>query len=198
MTPSLRVLVGALACALLVAGCVRPRPSTAPPPPAPLEVPVVPPRVLAPVAVEPEEPAVAEEPAPTTPRRPTRPRPRPDATTARPDPQAHDAPKPDAPPVDAAPPPAETKPAEAKSVLQTPQTADDADAERRIRDVLGRAQRELAKVDTRSLGADARTQYETARRFVDQAGDALAARNYMFARYLAEKAEALARGLTGR
>jgi hypothetical protein len=87
---------------------------------------------------------------------------------------------------------------EPTSVLQTPQTADDGEAARRIREVLTRARRDLARVNARALGSDARAQYETARRFVDQAEDALTVKNYMFARYLADKAEALARGLQGR
>jgi hypothetical protein len=187
-----------LATLVLAGGCARRPPRAAPPPPAPLEVPVVPPRVLAPVAVEPEEPQVADEPAATAPRRTTRPRPRPE-TSPRSEqaPAQHDPSKLEGPPE---PPssPSEPKPAEPKTVLQTPQTAGDADAERRVREVLGRARRELGQVNAGTLGSDARTQYETARRFIDQAEDALKARNYMFARYLADKADALARGLTGR
>jgi len=189
------VVLGMLA---LAGGCSRRPPRIAPPPPAPLEVPVVPPRVLAPVAVEPEEPQVADEPAATAPRRTTRPRPRPE-TSPRPEqpPVQHDPSKVEGPPEPPSPA-AEPKPAEPKTVLQTPQTAGDADAERRVREVLGRARRELGQVNAATLGSDARTQYETARRFIDQAEDALKARNYMFARYLADKADALARGLTGR
>lgn len=200
MTGVTRAIVAVLFGTLTLAGggCARRPPRTAPPPPAPLEVPVVPPRVLAPVAVdEPEEPQVADEPTTTTPRRTTRPRPRPE-TSPRPEQPSHDPTKLEGPPEPPPSPPAEQKPPEPKTVLQTPQTASDADADRRVREVLGRARRELGQVNAATLGSDARTQFETARRFIDQAEDALKARNYMFARYLADKAEALARGLTGR
>ena len=63
---------------------------------------------------------------------------------------------------------------------------------------IGRASVALAKVTLATMSGDARMQYETARRFVDQAEGALTARNYMFAAYLADKAEALAKGLIGR
>jgi hypothetical protein len=83
-------------------------------------------------------------------------------------------------------------------VLRTPQTANDGQAERRIRDALGRAGKALEGIRRASLSNDARVQYDTARRFIDQATGALNARNYMFAAYLADKAETLARGLSGR
>jgi hypothetical protein len=72
------------------------------------------------------------------------------------------------------------------------------ESERRIRDVLAKAARGLEAVNRALLTADARSQFDTARRFIGQATDALAARNYMFAAYLADKAETLARGLAGR
>ena len=159
----------------------------------------MPPRVLAPVTVEPDEPVTTgTEPPEPAPRKPARPRPRPDGA-ARPEEPASAEPgaKTDAP----AEAPTSEKPAaapEPNRVLQTPQTADDGEAARRIRDALTRARRDLAKVNAPTLGSDARTQYETARRFIDQAEDALTVKNYMFAQYLADKAEALARGLQGR
>jgi hypothetical protein len=101
-----------------------------------------------------------------------------------------------------APAPAEpveaARPAEPAPVLRTPDTADDSEAARRVRDALGRANSQLARVNAGALGKDARAQYDTARRFIDQAEGALRARNYMFASYLADKAETLARGLVGR
>jgi hypothetical protein len=179
--------------ALIFTGCATRTVPVAPPPPA-LAVPVVPPRVLAPLP-EPEAPpaAVPEAEAPATPQRPPRnpARPKPDA--------ARDPGKPETPAeTGEATPPAETKPADAGSPLRTPQTANDQQAERRIRDALGRAAKTLSQVNVQNLGADARQQYESARRFVDQADGALKAGNYMFASYLADKAEALARGLVGR
>ena len=91
------------------------------------------------------------------------------------------------------------KPAEQpQPVLRTPQTADEPEAARRVRAALKRANDQLALVNVSALGTDARAQYDTARRFVDQAEGAMRARNYVFAAYLADKAETLARGLGGR
>jgi hypothetical protein len=180
------------------AGCTtKPAPVVEPPPPV-LVMPVTPPRVLAPLpeatadasaAVEPEEKT-------PTPARPARPRPRNDAArdAGKPDARGEGAANPDAPPAEAAAP---AKPAE-PVMLRTPQTANDAEAERKIREVLARATRSLSQVNERGLGSDARIQFHSARRFIDQAGGALEAGNYMFASYLAEKADALARGLVGR
>jgi hypothetical protein len=67
-----------------------------------------------------------------------------------------------------------------------------------VRDVLGRASSTLQRIDRSRLSADARAQFETAQRFIDQSKDALEARNFMFAAYLADKAATLATGLSGR
>jgi hypothetical protein len=53
-------------------------------------------------------------------------------------------------------------------------------------------------VDYNRLNADARTQYDQAKRFASQADEALKARNLVFASYLADKAAALAAQLAGR
>jgi hypothetical protein len=144
------------------------------------------------VAVEPEPPA-QEVPRPSRPRTPRTPAP---ATDTRPDPPKPEPPATETPAVPAAEP---SRPADSpSSALRTPQTANDAEAERRVRDVLGRASRGLEAVNRAQLSSDARAQFDTARRFIDQATDALKARNYMFAGYLADKAETLARGLAGR
>jgi hypothetical protein len=184
------VLAGG-AAALAVSGCARPKPVAVTPPPA-LEVPVVPPRVVAALPEEqpPEETAPAQPEKPRTPR-PARPRPRPVSPPAEAAP-----PKPDAgqePAVEPAKPTDQPPP-----VLRTPQTVDEPEAARRVRAALARATDQLARVNVGALSADARGQYETARRFVDQAEGALRARNYLFASYLADKAETLARGLRGR
>jgi hypothetical protein len=181
----------ALAAVLIaVAGCAKPKPAVMAVPPA-LEVPVVPPRVVA--ALPEEQPPEEETPAqPEKPRapRPARPRPRPASPPAETVPAKPDAPQ--------EPAPEAAKPADPSPVLRTPQTADEPEAARRVRAALGRATDQLARVNVGALGADARAQYETARRFVDQAEGALRARNYIFASYLADKAETLARGLGGR
>ena len=86
------------------------------------------------------------------------------------------APKPDRP---AATPPALTlKPA--------PGVA--AKTEASIRELLGRAQRDLQRVNYAALDADGRAQYDTARRFMHQAEEALKGGNLAFAGKLADKA----------
>ena len=54
----------------------------------------------------------------------------------------------------------------------------------------------LGRVNASTLGQQARQQHETARRFVEQAQQALVERNYVLASYLADKAETLAKGLS--
>ena len=61
-----------------------------------------------------------------------------------------------------------------------------------IRDLLTRATRDLSRVNSASLNSDGRAQYETARRFIQQAEDALRARNIVFAGKLADKAATMA------
>ena len=101
-------------------------------------------------------------------------------------------------PVEAGPTPVIAKPVEpaAGSLLQT--TPDVDAAERRVRDLLARAVRDLAQLDYRALSQAGKTQYDAARRFVAQAEDALKARNVRFAEQLADKAAGLAAGLKGR
>lgn len=101
-------------------------------------------------------------------------------------------------PVEGAVPPAsmDTLPAPTAPVLRTPEMADDSEAVRRTRDVLTRASGLLSRVNVATLSREARQQHETARRFVEQAEQALIERNFVFAFYLADKAEALAKGLS--
>ena len=79
--------------------------------------------------------------------------------------------------------------------MRTPQTANDEQADRQVRGVMSRAQAALNTVDYQSLSAAARQQYDTAKRFLAQANNALTIRNYVFARNLADKADTLARQL---
>ena len=162
----------------LAAGCVSAR-AQAPAVMQPLDVPPVPPRVIVPDIEEVEPPA-----------------PDPGAAS-RPAPQRNDpAPKPPDKPVDPPKPGVvdPPKPEEAPRV-RTPQTANDEQADREVRAIMGRAQAMLQGVDYRGLGGAARQQYDTARRFIAQADNALKIRNYVFARNLADKAETLARQL---
>lgn len=174
------------------AGCASRSPASTPTPVV-LNVPPAPPRVISvpPEPVVPVETTTAEPTAERPPVRAARPASRPD-NSARPG----QAPETDTSvPVDA-PTERVTEPEPSAPLLRTPQTRDESQADRRIREVLGRASTLLSQVNPLSLSREARTQHDTARRFVDQAGAALLERNYVFASYLADKAETLARGLS--
>ena len=69
--------------------------------------------------------------------------------------------------------------------------------ERGIRESLSRATSALNRIDYRVLNADAKTQYDTAKRWIRQADDALRTKNLVFAKNLADKAAALAAQLGG-
>ncbi len=61
-----------------------------------------------------------------------------------------------------------------------------------MRATIAQATRDLTRIDARALNAEARAQLDIAKRFVQQAGDALTAKNFVFAGQLADKAAALA------
>lgn len=65
-------------------------------------------------------------------------------------------------------------------------------SEENVGETLDAAARVLAEVDRTELDSAGRAQYDTARRFLQQARSALAAQNYVFAFFLGEKAQALA------
>ena len=167
-----RLLPLVLVSALAAAGCAKLHARTVGPV---LDTPLPPPRVV-PVARQPidSQPIVAppvgevQTPAPAAiaPQDPPSPAP----------PVAADRPAPPAP----EPPP----------TLQT--DVNPAAAEQRTRAALASATRNLGRIDVRSLSADARTQFDIARRFIAQADGALKARNFEFAEQLAEKAATLA------
>ena len=144
----------------------------------PLEVPPVPPRVIVPdieeVALSPE-PGDVVRPAASRPDAPARP---PDKPADPPKPGTQDPPKVEEPPR-----------------VRTPAMANNEEADRAVRAIMARAQGLLGGVDYRALSGAARQQYDTARRFITQADNALKIRNYVFARNLADKAETLARQL---
>jgi outer membrane biosynthesis protein TonB len=174
----------------LAAGCTHAQAKTTPEMPVlempALEMPAPPPRDVEPNEAEAPQPVpLVAEPARNTPARP-RPAPQP-----KPEP-----PKPEPPPVES-PKPAED-PAKAPTTLQTTPATVEGDVERGIRASLQRATADLNRVDYRALNADARTQYDTAKRFVSQADDAMRMKNLVFAKNLADKAAALAAQLAGR
>jgi hypothetical protein len=148
-----------------------PMPVLDPPPP--------PPRVVADYTPAPEPLPVTPAAEPATPvrppARPTRPE--------RPEPAAPASPE----PADSA-----AKPSSAPSLTLTPTPGSESQTAAAIRDLLGRATRDLARVNAGSLNADGRAQYETARRFIQQAEEALKQRNIVFAGKLADKAATMA------
>ena len=168
------------------AGCAKARAETQPQMPA-LEAPPPPPHVFAAAEAEalPSVPVTTTEeevPAARTPQRPpparTEPRVAPPARTER-----------------------ETEPAKSEDArpartLQTPESG--SDSERAIRDQLTRASADLQRVDYRSLSASLREQYDVAKRFIQQAEDALKAKNLVYAATLAGKAFEIAQVLPRR
>lgn len=140
-----------------------------PPPPPPRVVTSYPeeavPVPLAPVV----EPATPVRP----PARPARPENRPEPAST-PEPAAEVA-KPPAP-----------------SLTLTPSPGTEIQTAAAIRELMARAARDLARVNAAALSADGRAQFETARRFLQQADEALKARNVVFAGKLADKAATMA------
>jgi hypothetical protein len=107
------------------------------------------------------------------------------------------------PPAEAAKSEPEPAPAATASVpepareLRAAPSAADATAERQVRDLLTRASRDLNRVDYRRLSSQGRSQYDQAKRFAEQAEEALKERNFVFASTLADKAAMLASQLGG-
>jgi hypothetical protein len=67
-----------------------------------------------------------------------------------------------------------------------------------VRILIAQAMDDLNRVNYQALNADARNQYDMAKRFAVQAEEAIRARNLVFANNLADKAAALAAQLLGR
>jgi hypothetical protein len=187
-----RLFLAALIGTLSVAGCIRPRPNTAPQVVSPLEVPPPPPRVIAPPeSEEPTEETAPTEPAPAKDKPNTR---RPQRPGVRVDTAKPVEPKTEAPPVEVAKPPATPPPAPLQPALQASQEQ----TKKQVEAQLAQAQKDIQRVDTRTLSADAKTQYEAAKQFIEQAGTALKEGNLVFAQKLAEKAAGLASNLVPR
>jgi len=178
-------------CLLACSGCARVHAKATPTmPDAPLAVPPPPERDIESTDVE-APPPPPPEPAPEPPRTaPPRPRPAP----AREQPRA-EPPKPEPPPTEA-PKPAEE--ARTPSPLQTTPATAEGELERGVRATLTRASNELNRIDYRGLNADAKIQYDTAKRFIKQADDAVRSKNLVFAKNLADKAATIADQLAGR
>ena len=197
MTRADRLAAALLAAVLAAAssGCAKARAHATPELP-PLAVPAPPARTLPPLEGGPIEAAVPAAPQPPPPARPAaRPRsePRNGDALARAD-AAADAARVDVPPD--APRPAE-EPAAAPTLRLMPGGELPA-SEDRVRQQIVRAQQDLNNVDYKALNADAREQYDTAKRFVAVAEQAIKDRNLIFAQTLADKAATIAAVLLRR
>jgi len=169
---------------------MRARANTVPTGP-PLDVPAPPPRIVMPLEAEATPPPQPGPPS-DEPRRPPAPPP------ARPRPAVPaDAPRVAEEPARPPTPPATTPPPAATN-LQTTPAAEQGEVERAIRATMTRAGVDLNRIDYRALNADARTQYDTAKRFIQQADEAIRAKNLPFAKNLADKALTLATQLGGK
>jgi hypothetical protein len=144
-----------------------------------LDPPPPPPRIVAIYTPEPDALPMAPAVEPATPVRPPTRAPRPEQ-------------KPE--PVIPIPEPAEAavRPPAPPSLTLTPSPGSEAQTVNAIRDLLGRATRNLSRVNSASLNNDGRAQYDTARRFIQQAEEALKTRNIVFAGKLADKAATMA------
>jgi uncharacterized protein (DUF885 family) len=83
-------------------------------------------------------------------------------------------------------------------LLQMTPPGNQAQVDRHIRDLLTRAAYDLTRIDYAALNGDGKAQYDTAKRFIQQAEQALKDRNFPFAAKLADKAGALAAILVRR
>ena len=150
----------------------------------PLDVPPAPPRVIAPLEVEAPPAPVPDTGLPSQSPPPER------AGPARPAPAPSAAdPRPDRDPA----PPEESRPAR---TLETPVSGPA--TEQAIRDELARAAAWLRGVDYAGLSQNLKDQYTVAERFIQQAHEALGARNLTYAATLAGKAAEIAEILRRR
>jgi outer membrane biosynthesis protein TonB len=180
--------VAAVALVAAASACAKTKPIVVADGP-PLAMPLPPTRVFAP----PEEPIPVQAPPPDiADAEPPKPAPRPPARPRTPAPAAEAAkPEPDAAPVAVSPAP------EPARELRAAPSAADATAERQVKELLARASRDLNRVDYRRLSNEGRSQYDQAKRFSEQAEQALKERNFVFASTLADKAAMLAAQLGG-
>jgi outer membrane biosynthesis protein TonB len=161
-----------------------------------LSVPAPPEKTVEPTPVEPQIP----EPVPELPPPPVAP-PRPRPQTREPNNNANrETPKPPDPkPAEATAPPVDTTPAApAVPPLRTPDAIGPEQNARQIRDVMGRTNGMLSRIDYMKLTNEQKKAYDDAKQFLDQAESGLKEANFDFARNVAEKAEKLAKALQGR
>ena len=190
--------------AVVAAGCASAQAKGADQPA--LNVPPPPPHEIA-IPAEPLEPVgeitgTAPGGSPAAPRSGRPAATKPQASEAKPEAKPGDV-RPDQP---AAQPAASTTPEPAPPLppaapapqLKTPQTADTSAAAKTVRTTITRAQNTLNTVNYGPLSNERKKAYDDAKRFLQQAEDALKDGNIVFAQAVATKAETLARELAGR
>jgi hypothetical protein len=190
------VLIPLLAAGAGACAAVTPRPADRPdlvmPPPPPHVVPINSEPIVEPVSDVPGTSAPTSTNPAARPNRGTRePAPKPAASDAR----AEAKPGTEPPPVEAVPPPAPPPPSGPPPQLRT---AESPGTEGTIRAQVDRARQMLSTVDYRKLTNLRKKAYDDAKRFADQADEALKQGNVVFAQGVAGKAETLARELSGR
>lgn len=146
-----------------------------------LDPPPPPPRV---VTVYQDQPELVPLTAAVEAAAPSRPPARPARAEAKAEPPSTPEPAPEPAPEVVKPP--------VPSLTLTPSPGTEAQTAVAIRELMARATRDLSRVNAGSLDADGRAQVEAARRFLQQAEDALKARNVVFAGKLADKAATMA------
>jgi hypothetical protein len=171
-----------VALALAASGCVTAQAKVEPGGPA-LDPPAPPPHTVIPVEI------VEEPPAPAVPVLPAQDADRPPPVAKRQKSTDKSAEK---PPDPAAAPPQPVTPPQAPP-LQI--TANVTEVTNNIRKRMDEARRDLNKIDPGALSTERRTQFDTAKRFLEQAEDALKVNNLVFAEQLADKAATLAAAL---
>ena len=173
-----------VALALAASACASAQARSEPGGPA-LASPAPPPRAIVPVEIveEPAAPPALPSPAPGIVRPSSR---RPAAKPERPAEKPAEKPDPaavPAQPVAPAPPPPLQTTANVKEVSET------------IRKRMDKASGVLDGIDYPGLSAELKAQFDSARRFIEQAGEALKVMNLVFAEQLADKAATLAAAL---
>lgn len=182
-------LMAVAACAS--ASASKPEPGLLIPPPPPRVVPITPETVLEPVGEIPGGTGTTSNATPANRGgRGTR------ETPARP---AGDV-KPESKPPETAPQPEATAPAPVVPPAPAPQLrpVESAANEGSVRVTIDRTRQILSTIDYRKLSAERRKAYDDAKKFADQADDALKQGNVVFAQGVAGKAETLAKELATR
>lgn len=167
----------ALSCVLLAGACASGGASS---PAVPLKIPEPPAKVaMSPVPAEPPEPEPQSPPPPPVPT---------PAPPARPPAPAAAAPA-------SAPPPAAPEPPRPAPELRPGGSAGRASIAVQVQDSLARTKQKLDAINPAGLNAGRRADYDSARRFLAQAEEAVKENNLMLAESSAEKAATLADGL---